>query len=428
MKKILTASLVAMMAVTAANADIASTKYVTDQTGASETGTFTFKNAAAGQTTLQGAVNAIADSLAANMGDGGSVETQIDSKIDTFESGVIGTVAEGKTVTEMISDAQAAAEGKVTALENGQVTTNKNDIAGLKTSKVDVSAYNTDKATFELKSNKLNATDSLVTANQTDDKFMSAAGTMAAINQAKDELSSGTATTIDDIKDRLNKVESLADGNDTAIETLEGVVEGNKTAADATQTELTNYKTSNNEALAAVKKTAEAAAVKTVVDASILDLQGQIDAVEAGTSLADNAVNTKNIAGKAVTTEKIADAAVTETQLNGTVNASLDKADSAVQKTDVTTGTTNGTIKVQGTEVSVAGLGSAAYTDSTAYDASGSAAQALADAKADAQTKVKNLQDTLTALATFPVACAEGTTDCALVIRDGTMQWEKVSY
>jgi hypothetical protein len=43
------------------------------------------------------------------------------------------------------------------------------------------------------------------------------------------------------------------------------------------------------------------------------------------------------------------------------------KADSAVQKTDITTGTANGTIKVQGQAVSVYGLKSAAYTESTAY-------------------------------------------------------------
>lgn len=50
------------------------------------------------------------------------------------------------------------------------------------------------------------------------------------------------------------------------------------------------------------------------------------------------------------------------------------KADSAVQKGDVETGTTNGTIKVQDKEVAVAGLGSAAYTSSTAYEKAGAAA------------------------------------------------------
>lgn len=49
-------------------------------------------------------------------------------------------------------------------------------------------------------------------------------------------------------------------------------------------------------------------------------------------------------------------------------------ADSALQKADITTGSANGTIAVEGTDVAVKGLGSAAYTDATAYDAAGAAA------------------------------------------------------
>ncbi len=49
-------------------------------------------------------------------------------------------------------------------------------------------------------------------------------------------------------------------------------------------------------------------------------------------------------------------------------------AETALQAADITTGTTNGTIKVGTSEVSVAGLGSAAYTNSDAYDAAGTAA------------------------------------------------------
>lgn len=51
-------------------------------------------------------------------------------------------------------------------------------------------------------------------------------------------------------------------------------------------------------------------------------------------------------------------------------------------------GTANGTVKFNGADVAVHGLGSAAYKDEGAFDASGSAAQALADAKAYADGKV----------------------------------------
>lgn len=51
------------------------------------------------------------------------------------------------------------------------------------------------------------------------------------------------------------------------------------------------------------------------------------------------------------------------------------KADSAVQKADVVTGKTNGTIAVQGTDVAVRGLGSAAYTPVTDYEKAGAVAK-----------------------------------------------------
>lgn len=50
-------------------------------------------------------------------------------------------------------------------------------------------------------------------------------------------------------------------------------------------------------------------------------------------------------------------------------------------------GTADGTVKFNGTDVKVHGLGSAAYTDSTDYDASGSADAALANAKTYADGK-----------------------------------------
>lgn len=60
---------------------------------------------------------------------------------------------------------------------------------------------------------------------------------------------------------------------------------------------------------------------------------------------------------------------------------SLALADSALQKDDIKTGGANGTISVDGDDVAVKGLGSAAYTDSTAYDAAGAAATAQQNAK-----------------------------------------------
>lgn len=49
------------------------------------------------------------------------------------------------------------------------------------------------------------------------------------------------------------------------------------------------------------------------------------------------------------------------------------KADSALQAADITTGTVDGAIAVKGTDVAVAGLKSAAFADTTAFDAAGAA-------------------------------------------------------
>lgn len=54
--------------------------------------------------------------------------------------------------------------------------------------------------------------------------------------------------------------------------------------------------------------------------------------------------------------------------LTKTVNDSLEKANSALQKTNIKEGTADGTISVSDVNINVHGLGSAAYTESSAYD------------------------------------------------------------
>ena len=82
------------------------------------------------------------------------------------------------------------------------------------------------------------------------------------------------------------------------------------------------------------------------------------------------------------------------------------KADSALQKADVTSGTANGTIFVKGTNVAVKGLGSAAYAATTAFDPAGAAdAKDTAIAAAnkagdDAQADVDALETKIGTVAT----------------------------
>ena len=120
--------------------------------------------------------------------------------------------------------------------------------------------------------------------------------------------------------------------------------------------------------------------VGTLVDiykakANATQIQLAIDSAtrEISATVVAGSITSTELADAAVVTAKIADGNVTKAKLSTEVQATLDKADSALQKANITTGTTNGTISVKGEDVEVKGLGSAAYTDSGAYDAAGSA-------------------------------------------------------
>lgn len=97
------------------------------------------------------------------------------------------------------------------------------------------------------------------------------------------------------------------------------------------------------------------------------------------------------------------------------------KADTAVQAADVISGTTNGTISVKGTDVAVKGLGSAAYQNSSAFDASGAAAGALSEAKTYANTKKTEAIDTAAADATTK---ANNALASAKEYANGLIEWQ----
>ena len=87
---------------------------------------------------------------------------------------------------------------------------------------------------------------------------------------------------------------------------------------------------------------------------------------EVSATIVAGGVGSTELADGAVITAKIGDAQVTKAKLGTDVQASIDKADSAIQS--VATGKTDGTVAVDGTDVLVAGLKSAAYSETTAFD------------------------------------------------------------
>ncbi len=82
------------------------------------------------------------------------------------------------------------------------------------------------------------------------------------------------------------------------------------------------------------------------------------------------------------------DAAIAKAKLAEDVRSSLGLADTALQKADIVTGTANGTINVEGSDVAVAGLGTAAYKADTDFDAAGTASRLVSDAKSELQTNI----------------------------------------
>lgn len=87
---------------------------------------------------------------------------------------------------------------------------------------------------------------------------------------------------------------------------------------------------------------------------------------EISATIVAGSITDTELAANSVTTVKIADGNVTKAKLDTAVQASLDKADSAVQKEDITTGAENGNISVDGTDVAVKGLASAAFVNTGA--------------------------------------------------------------
>lgn len=79
-----------------------------------------------------------------------------------------------------------------------------------------------------------------------------------------------------------------------------------------------------------------------------------------------------------------------KSKLDSAVQTSLGLADSAIQPGDIAEGSTNGTIAVNGVDIAVHGLGTAAYTNTTAYDSAGQAQAVYDSVLALTPTEINN--------------------------------------
>lgn len=127
---------------------------------------------------------------------------------------------------------------------------------------------------------------------------------------------------------------------------------------------------------------ANAAKVQLTINPSTREISADIIAGSIGTA---------DLAANAVTTDKITDKNVTKAKLADDVQASLGKADSAVQT--IAESTVNGSILVDGKEVAVHGLGSAAYANTNDFEAAGTVKQAYDTVEGHLQQLNNNLID-----------------------------------
>lgn len=256
----------------------------------------------------------------------------------TMDTKDAATLASAKSYANSLGsnyDPAGTAQSKVDALEKGQVTTNKNDIATLKTEKADKS---TTLAGYGI--------DDAYTKGQTDSAIKSAIANSGHLKRTivtqLPEASAADEHTIYMIK------KSSPDGTNAYDEYMVVNEDGQKKLEKVgdSKVDLTNYATKTE------VQTAKSEAINTASgDATTKANKALSDAKSYADGLAENYATAAQGA----------------------------KADTALQKASITSGATNGSIAVGGTDVAVKGLGSAAYVATTAFDAAG-----VAEAKVNA--------------------------------------------
>jgi hypothetical protein len=158
--------------------------------------------------------------------------------------------------------------------------------------------------------------------------------------------------------DTLKEIQSYITSDGTAAAKMADDIAAAQAAADKAQGEVDALEG----VVAGVKATADAAATKTELSEAKQEITDIITENERVVSeaLTDLDTRTAELEGKKATIE------------------------SALQASDIVSGSANGTISVKGSDIAVTGLGSAAYTEASAY---ATAAQgALADAAAPQAT------------------------------------------
>ena len=256
-------------------------------------------------------------------------DEKLKEKMSTDDASIL---QQSKSYADSLSvnyDAAGIAETKVQELANGQVTINKNDITTLKSGKADKA---TSLAGYGI-------TDAY-TKTQTDSAIATA---VANADHLKREIVEDLPE-VGSADEHTIYMVAKASGSGEQKYDEYMLINGAFEKVGDSAVDLTNYATKTE------VSTAKSEAISTAAsDATTKANQALSDAKTYADGLADNYATAAQGA----------------------------KADTALQQANITTGGANGTIAVKGIDVAVKGLGSAAYTASSAY------ATAAQGAKAD---------------------------------------------
>lgn len=260
-------------------------------------------------------------------------DEKIKEKITTDDAA---TLQSAKAYADSLSDnydpaGQAAT--LVEALENGQVATNKSDIATLKSGKAD-------------KSTTLSGygiTDAYTKA-QTDSAIQTA---VANADHLKREIVS-VLPEVEEADENTIYMVGTGTGSEDSVYEEYMLINGGFEKVGSSEVDLTNYAlksyvdSAKTEAINTAGTNADAKITAKVGDIGSSTVKQYVDQAEA------DAISSAN---------SYADGLAS----NYATAAQGAKADTALQKADITSGSANGTISVDGSDVSVKGLASAAY-------------------------------------------------------------------
>ena len=200
-------------------------------------------------------------------------------------------------------------------------------------------------------------TDGKITAVNVTNKDIASAATLKTVKDQVDAFFAGAdiSATADKYKDTLKELQTYLTEDAAAAATMTGNIAANKTDVRTLATS-----TVNGHAIGTV--------VEDKIVAQTIVLNGaeiKLDGYSKGTATNERIATTDTINAALGKLEAKADKALTDAS-----NAAAAGVTSLNGKTDavtIATGTSNGSIKVGGADVAVKGLGSAAYTASTAY-------------------------------------------------------------